>query len=590
MKGVDKNMNFLLEKNLIRVIAFGPFVFIPVVTIFISYLVIHTNQEQFEKSIRNLESFYISTQKNIVTSKIESAVKFIEYKKSITNKMLKEKVKTRVESAYSVAKNIYEENKRTHSPKEIQKMITDALRPLIWNNGESFIFILDFNGVFYLAPEYLKHLEGKSVIDFQDATGRYVIREEINLAKTKGEGYLWDTFTRPGCNTSQQFKQLAYVKNFGVYEWYIGSAEYLDTTAKEMEKSALETIQNAASHESEYFFVMDEMGTMIMNGQDPTMNGKNILSLKDSDGKEFAKELIRSAHSEKPYFVSYKWKNPKSKVIEQKYSYVKKVPHSSWIVGSGFYADALGETIKRKQSELYQIYEKEYRKVLYSVSVLMVFSLFVSYMVSKLLKRKFAEYSQTIEAKNSELMELNHSLEDLVEERTNDLNNAYERMKKIAVTDTLTKIFNRYFFNDALKNEIHRASRYRTSFSLCMFDVDHFKYVNDIFGHDAGDKVLISIVEVVKKCLRESDIFARTGGEEFMIILPETGIESAYEIAERICKSIKEHNDTVCQVTISIGLVSYRLDEDLEDLLKRVDVALYRAKNEGRNRVVVEGS
>lgn len=583
-------MNFLIEKNLIRIIAFGPFVFIPFVTIFISYLVIHTNHVQFEKSIQDLESSYITTQENIVTSKIESAVKLIEYKKSITNKMLKEKVKTRVDTAYSVAKNIYEENKRTHSPREIQKMITDSLRPLIWNNGESFIFILDFNGVFHLAPEYLKHLEGKSVINFQDATQRYVIREEINLVRTKGDGYLWDTFTRPGCNPSQQFKQLAYVKNFGVYDWYIGSAEYLDTTAKEMEKSALETIQNAASHESEYFFAMDEMGTMIMSGQDPTMNGKNFLSLKDSDGKEFVKELIRSANSDKPYFVSYKWKNPKSKVLERVYSYGKKVPNSHWIIGSGFYKDALDETIKRKQSQLYQAYEEQYQKVLYSVILLLIVSLFISYRISMLLKRTFAEYSKMIEAKNGELIELNHSLEDLVEERTNELSNAYERMKKIAVTDTLTKIYNRYFFNDALKNEIHRASRYGASFSLCMFDIDHFKYVNDIFGHDAGDKVLVSTVNVVKKCLRESDIFARTGGEEFMIILPETGIEFAREIAERIRKSVKEHNDVVCQVTISIGLVSHRLEEDVEEILKRVDIALYRAKDEGRNRVVVDES
>lgn len=583
------NINTWIDGNLIRIIAFGPFLFIPLVTAFISFLVIHSNQLQFEKSLRELESSYRTTQENIIISKVDSAIKLIEYKRSMTKKMLKEKVKTRVESAYTVARNIYDQNRGSHSEKEIQKMIIDSLRPLIWNNGESFIFILDFNGIFYLAPEYLRHLEGKSVLDFQDATQRYVIREEINLVKGRGEGYLWDTFTRPGYAPDQQFQQMAYVKNFGAYDWYIGSAEYLDTTTKEMEKSALEIIQNVASHDSEYFFVIDESGNMIINGQDLTMNGQNVLELKDRKGKEFVKELLQCAQCDKPHFVTYQWKNPKTKQIDTKYSYAKRVPNSDWIIGSGFYMDGLKKTIASKKAELHETYTKEYLKVLYLVSSLLIVSLLVSYLISRLVKTKFAHYSAMIEAKSNELVQLNHSLEELVEARTIELNEAYENMKKIAVTDTLTKIYNRYFFNDALKNEIHRCNRYATSFSLCMFDIDCFKRVNDLYGHSVGDKVLITIAEVVGNNLRESDIFARTGGEEFMILFPQTAIEPAVEMAERIRKSIEAYPfETVGQMSISIGLVSYRSTEDVEEILRRVDVALYRAKNEGRNRVVVE--
>jgi diguanylate cyclase (GGDEF)-like protein len=156
------------------------------------------------------------------------------------------------------------------------------------------------------------------------------------------------------------------------------------------------------------------------------------------------------------------------------------------------------------------------------------------------------------------------------------------------VTDTLTGIYNRYYFNSALEKEIHRAHRYERSFALLMFDLDHFKNVNDTYGHAVGDRVLVSLSNLVASCLRESDIFARIGGEEFVIILPETGEELSLEIAERIRKNVEAHSfEPVKKVTISIGLVRHRPEEDLEELLKRVDSALYAAKNSGRNRVIV---
>ncbi len=125
------------------------------------------------------------------------AVDIMIYERSTIEERLKEKVKDRVKQAYEIGQNIYKQNIHKNSEAQVKKMITDALRPMIWNEGESFIFILDKNGVSALAPEYLKNFEQKSIIDFKDATGRYVIKEEIALVKKEGEGFLWDTFTRP---------------------------------------------------------------------------------------------------------------------------------------------------------------------------------------------------------------------------------------------------------------------------------------------------------------------------------------------------------------------------------------------------------
>jgi diguanylate cyclase (GGDEF)-like protein len=582
-------VKFLVEKNLIKLIAYGPFFFIPFVVILISTVVIYHNQQRYQNSIEDIERIFVETQKNIIMSKIDSSIKLIEYQHSMTDKMLQEKVKSRVDTAFSVAKNIYAQNKNTHNPEEIRKMIIDSLRPLVWNGGESSLFILDFDGFFYLAPEYLRHLEGSSIIDFQDAAKRYVIREEIELVKKSGSGYLWDTFTRPNYDPKRQFKQLVYVKNFGKYNWYIGSAEYLDTSIKEIEKTTLDIINNSAVGESEYFFVIDQSGNLISEGKNYNLIGKNVLQIQDSDGKYLIKEIIKSALSKDPNWVSYKWKNPASNQIELKYTYAKKVPNSNWIIGSGFYMEEVNRKIAEQKNELSNMNKKQFKNILSLSIAILLISLVITYLISKSIQKRFFDYSRMIEIKNEELTALNTGLENIVNERTSELNEAYEKMEKIALTDTLTNIYNRYYFNSALQNEISRAKRYE-GFSLLMFDIDHFKEVNDTFGHDVGDRVLQTIAERVGLCLRESDIFARVGGEEFMVILPQTTLETANEIGERIRQNIEEYNfETIGKATVSLGLVDYRENESFVEILKRVDTALYKAKNNGRNILITEG-
>jgi diguanylate cyclase (GGDEF)-like protein len=136
--------------------------------------------------------------------------------------------------------------------------------------------------------------------------------------------------------------------------------------------------------------------------------------------------------------------------------------------------------------------------------------------------------------------------------------------------------------------EHEKNNRYESKSSLIMLDLDYFKTINDTYGHDVGDVVLIDVVKRVGACLRKSDSFGRIGGEEFMILLPHTEIEGAVDIAERIRSSVSEHSfDPVGVVTVSMGVVQYRVDESMESFVKRVDIALYQAKELGRNRIEI---
>ncbi len=161
-----------------------------------------------------------------------------------------------------------------------------------------------------------------------------------------------------------------------------------------------------------------------------------------------------------------------------------------------------------------------------------------------------------------------------------------EELKHASVTDHLTQIYNRVKLTETLEVEIKRAARYQIPLSLIMFDIDHFKKVNDTYGHDAGDSVLVTVVEIVNKMVRDTDFFARWGGEEFILLLPSTGEEDAFCLAERIRKQIGSTDfEQAGTVTASFGVTEYVFAETDDECMKRLDDALYRAKNNGRNRV-----
>lgn len=154
--------------------------------------------------------------------------------------------------------------------------------------------------------------------------------------------------------------------------------------------------------------------------------------------------------------------------------------------------------------------------------------------------------------------------------------------------DALTGLYNRYAFQQHLDEEIRRTGRYGGTFSLVMFDLDHFKMVNDNYGHDVGDRVLLRISALAAEEVRDADILARWGGEEFMVLLPETGIDGAGVVAERVRARIAGTDfDGPGRVTISLGMASSCAGESDEMLIRRVDRALYRAKASGRNSAVL---
>ncbi len=175
---------------------------------------------------------------------------------------------------------------------------------------------------------------------------------------------------------------------------------------------------------------------------------------------------------------------------------------------------------------------------------------------------------------------------DLTKERVRMM----EKLQKLAVTDGLTKLYNSRSFYSQLETEVDRFNRYKHPLALLLLDLDHFKDYNDSYGHLEGDKILVRFSQIIKSCLRANDTAYRYGGEEFTVILPETGAEEARTVAQRIRAALEAErfspvNGKEVKLTISIGVTEYQAKEELSTFIQRADRAMYRSKQKGRNMV-----
>jgi diguanylate cyclase (GGDEF)-like protein len=170
----------------------------------------------------------------------------------------------------------------------------------------------------------------------------------------------------------------------------------------------------------------------------------------------------------------------------------------------------------------------------------------------------------------------------------------FAEVQLLAITDPLTNLYNRRGLAELGHREIDRSRRFERPLSAVMLDIDHFKSVNDTYGHSIGDQILVGLADICREIVREVDLVVRYGGEEFLILLPEADLRAAFQVADRLRRNVETTSIRTdlgaLAITISLGVVSLDSDmDDLEALIERADLALYAAKQEGRNRVIANG-
>ncbi len=191
-----------------------------------------------------------------------------------------------------------------------------------------------------------------------------------------------------------------------------------------------------------------------------------------------------------------------------------------------------------------------------------------------------------LEHQNEMLRRMNDELEAKVRERTRELEEKNQELERLSITDRLTGLYNRLKLDEHFERELDRAKRYKTRFSIVLLDIDRFKRINDRYGHQAGDRALVDLANILRHTIRVNDSAGRWGGEEFLLICPETDRAGAHSLAEHQRATIAAHDFALGDCcTASFGLAEYQEGDDRESLLARADAALYRAKEGGRNRI-----
>lgn len=527
-----------MENKIIKLIAFGPLIFIPLFVYMIIFFVAKENKNNFEKMLSKVKIDLINTQKHEIKLKVDGIVDLIEYQSLHNKQEIINKLKNEVSIAYKFATKLYEVNKHSKSKKEIQLLINKTLT----NFKNSFI------------------------IDFNTLSNNLNSKKELFLIKNQTEGVV-TTFYKP------EDKQLTYLRALGNSDLYIGSTVNLKIMETMNRSALLKSIERVNIDKKNYFFIIDKNGNLLLNNS--YQNRENIFP-----------KIFKSLENENSNFLSYMWKDSNTKQIEKRFSYVKKIPSLSWIAGVGFHESTINNTASNNTIVLYSDYNSKVNDIITISIIAVVFSSIISYLISVYLDNTFLKYNKKIKRKEKELINLNNSLESKILDRTKKLEDSKKAFELLATTDNLTQVHNRYSILERLNEEIKRNTRYSTSFCVLMYDIDHFKNVNDTYGHDVGDYILSKSTLIIKDLLRDVDIIGRYGGEEFLIILPNTALNDARIVAERIRSTVESYEfEQITQLTISLGLVEGIDKEEISTLFKRLDNLLYVSKNNGRNRV-----
>ncbi|MFT3708929.1 MAG: GGDEF domain-containing protein [Archangium sp.] len=197
---------------------------------------------------------------------------------------------------------------------------------------------------------------------------------------------------------------------------------------------------------------------------------------------------------------------------------------------------------------------------------------------------------EPLRLRNGDLIKIGRTIFKFI--ASNNIEAAYhDEIYRMTTVDGLTQVFNRRYFEDAIERELSRSRRYSRPLSLVLIDIDHFKKINDTWGHLAGDAVLKDVARTVRTRTRREDVLARYGGEEFALLLPEIDLKGASLLAEKVRKLVEKHTFTFdgedIDVTLSAGVSTVqKKGEDAQELIRKADEKLYEAKSAGRNRVV----
>jgi len=572
-------MRIVTEKNVAKVSFLAAIIIVGVMTFSTGALFIAKKINTLKKDLVKIEHDFIAQQEVELEKDVADLVNRIENRRLEMEEVLEQRLKQRVEEALVIAENIYATMHEGLSSENVASVIREAIRPIRFNEQQGYFFIKNLEGKIILYPVDTQ-LEGTSFLNNGGGGDPETAKELIRIGREEGGGFYRYDWTRPGDNSGKLYPKVSYVGLFEPLGWVIGTGEYLDNL-EQLAKNAIIGDLSASLKKDlvDYYFIYElhdinggnNFATMLVNSNRSDLVGKQLSDdYKDAKGKQFRKEFLKGIRETGEAHVVYWYKKPNDSEPGRKLSYFKHYPVWNWVLARGIYLDRLDHIISAKKGELSEKVKNDIIILCILFVGAVIIALIVAYYFSRGLQEIFNRYRNTQQEHLDKLEELNRTLE------------------KQNQTDVLTKIFNRRFFNVQLAKEAARSTRHRTPLSVLMFDIDHFKAINDEHGHLIGDKVLQEISALVQDNIRQSDFLARWGGEEFALLTPGIGLKNAGKFAEKLrCLIEKNVFCTEQEITCSFGVSCYQPNEETSTFIQRADKALYQAKDGGRNCCVI---
>ncbi|WP_372881142.1 EAL domain-containing protein [Psychromonas sp.] len=496
-----------------------------------------------------------------ITNELDSVLKYIRFMKDQAESVLMENTKERVDQVYAEIEATYHLMRDKYPESDIKQLIREMLRNVRFFNGRGYFFIKQLDGVTVLQPD-IPGIEGQNMLYDKDDRGRFIelglIQATTNPDKAGYYRYRWYV---PG-DSDQMMDKISYVRQFPPLNWIIGTGDHLFYTENDLKAKALKRFESMRFGKHGYIAVFTEDGQMLSG---PT-NMANMYSVKH---KHAVQQVLVAAKGNG--IAQYEWYYPDGRGPVQKESLVVRVPGWNWLLVSGFYPDDVNEIIAVQRQKLNDSFIEDTLALVVPLFIVFIIALVASLLSAKWLTVMFSRYQSSIYIHQSALKQ------------------TAKEMRHLAEYDPLTGLPNRRLLNQKAEKLIMLSELFpEEQLALLFIDLDRFKTINDSLGHAAGDQVLQQIAKRLSSNVRSTDIVCRLGGDEFVILMSKQSFpKAASDLATRLIKCISqpvmiEGHQLV--LPPSIGIATYPDDGlDFATLQRNADIALYRAKEQGRN-------
>jgi PAS domain S-box-containing protein len=406
--------------------------------LFIGHYWTSLETRRFKKQSDEIRDRFVNSRMDLARDEVTRAIGFINYNRSLSEERMRLGLKQRVDEAWAIASNIYEENKATKSRSEIEKMIRDALRPIRFSNDRGDIFIYTTSGVSVLLPRS-KHLENIPSLDHQDQHGNYVVRKEVELLRQVDQGFIH--YYVPGKDNPGDSTLLksSYIRRFAPFNWYLGSKDYLEDFEAVMKERILEYLSKIRYGNDGYLFVNTIGGEALITNGVKHLWPQDIRNSKDSNWIQVYQKQVDIYNTSGSGFIEYQFRRLMSEDFETKISYLGTVKEWGWIVGTGFYENEVESFIRENRKLMEAQIRSTIAHIVLSLLVVLIFIWLVSRWISRKFAQGFAIFNLHFRKAGLESIEINQKnlvfsefreLAESVNAMTEELNNARKSLVK----------------------------------------------------------------------------------------------------------------------------------------------------------------